>query len=58
MMVKIITNAMILILTLLISRFGMATFLVPPLMAFTFLILFGLQECLVIWLASMLVIKL
>ena len=35
-----------------------ATFLVPPLMVFTFLSLFGLQECLVIWMTSMLVTKL
>ena len=35
-----------------------ATFLVPPLIVFTFLSLFGLQECLVIWMTSMLVTKL
>ena len=36
----------------------MATFLVAPLMVFTFLSLFGLQECLVIWLTLMLETKL
>ena len=41
---------MILILTLLSSRFRMAMFLVlvPPLIVFTFLSLFSLQGCLVI----------
>ena len=38
---KFMTNAVILILTLLISRFWMATFLVSLLMVFTFLNLFG-----------------
>ena len=42
------SNAMILILTLLISRVWMATFLVAILIVFTFLNLFGLQKCLVI----------
>ena len=52
------TNAMILILTLLISRFRMATFLVPLLMVFTFLNLFGMPEYLVIRRTSMFVTKL
>ena len=53
------TNAMLLILTLLISRFfGWWRSSCLPLMVFTFLSFFGLQECLVIWLTSMLVTKL
>ena len=38
--------------------FDIVTFLLFPLMVFTFLSLFGLQECRVIWLTSMLVTKL
>ena len=52
---KFMTNAVVLILTLLISQFWMATFHVPLLMVFTMLSLFGSQECLIIWLTSMLV---
>ena len=52
---KLMTNAIILILILLISRFWMATFLVPLLMMLAFLKLFGLQDCLIILLTSVLV---
>ena len=55
---QFMTNAMILILTLLISRFWMATFIVSLLMVFTFFNLFGLQECLTLCLISTLVTKL
>ena len=41
---KIYDIAMILILTLLPSRFWMVTFLVSPLMVFTFLSLFGVAD--------------
>ena len=49
---KSLTNAMILILTFLVYRFWIATFLVPPLVVFTFLSLFGLQGWLVVWLSN------
>ena len=46
------TNARTWILTLLFSRFWMATLLVPVFIVFIFLNLFGLLEYLVIWLTS------
>ena len=53
---KLMMNAMTLILTVLVFRYWMPMFL--HLIVFTLLNLFGLQECRVIWLISMLVRKL
>ena len=54
---KFIISVMTLILIQYIFHFWIVTFPVLPLKGFTFLNLFGLLECLVMWLISMPIIK-